>query len=417
MLLSKRSELNFISFVLSLLMLGSTASCRAGGNDEGDVPGRISEEVEVADAFQTGAMQTGRYFPLLHGKRVGVTGNQSSVVGGVHLVDTLRGAGINVVKVYSPEHGFRGEAEAGASVAGGVDAQSGIPLISLYGKNKKPTPKDLSGIDIMLFDIQDVGARFYTYISTLHYVMEACAEAGIPVLVLDRPNPNDHYVDGPVLETGYTSFIGMHPVALVHGMTMAEYARMINGEGWLANGVKCDLAWIDMPGYTRQMLYTLPIDPSPNLQDMDAIYLYPSVCLLEGTVASVGRGTDYPFRLIGHPAVKTGDTTFVPRVTPGKSESPKFLGEVCHGWLLTGSTPDGKPLTDTLDLTWLLRVYQEVGGDSSFFKSSFNLLAGNNQLRKQVVDGTPDADIRASWEPALTQYKSMRLQYLLYPAK
>jgi uncharacterized protein YbbC (DUF1343 family) len=390
-------------------------SCHQVDNQMNELPSESAEETAPQSVLLTGAGQTDILLNLLRGKRVGITGNQTSLVGDVHLVDTLLRSGISVVKVYCPEHGFRGEAEAGKTVQGGIDPETGLPVISLYGRKKKPEPTDLQGIDIMVFDIQDVGARFYTYISTLHYVMEACAEQGIPVLVLDRPNPHGHYVDGPVLDLRFRSFIGMHPVALVHGMTMAEYARMINGEGWLAGGVTCDLTWIAMTGYSHSTVYPLPVNPSPNLQDMDAIYLYPSVCLLEGTVASVGRGTDYPFRLVGHPKVKRGDTTFVPRSIPGKSEKPKFLGERCHGWKLYGQQQDGSSLLDSLDITWLIRMYGEVGGGHQFFTSSFNLLAGNDDLKKQIIAGTSEQEIRQSWEPALSEFKLMREKYLLYP--
>ncbi len=392
----------------------SGSSCHANNRGDEGSPSGFVDNGSVSDGLQTGADQIPLLLSMVEGKRVGITGNQTTVVGGVHLVDTLLQLGVDVVRVFSPEHGFRGEAEAGRRVEGGVDAATGLPLVSLYGRTKKPSPADLADIDIMVFDIQDVGARFYTYISTLHYVMEACAESGIPVLVLDRPNPHGHYVDGPVLDTRFRSFIGMHPVALVHGMTMAEYARMINGEGWLDNGIQCVLKWIPMKGYSRNTIYQLPVNPSPNLQDMDAIYLYPSVCLLEGTVASVGRGTDSPFRLIGHPAVKTGDTTFVPRSIPGKSENPKFLGETCHGWLLNGQQPDGSSQLDSLDLTWLIRMYHEVGGGTKFFTSSFNLLAGNDQLKQQIINKTPEHEIRKSWQPALEAFHHTREKYLLY---
>jgi uncharacterized protein YbbC (DUF1343 family) len=397
-------------FVLILLMTG----CRGQG---GHPPDPIVAEEEKPSRAQllTGAEQTALYFQMLEGKKVGVTGNQTSLVGSVHLVDTMLRSGLEVVKVYCPEHGFRGEAEAGKAIQGGKDPLTGLPVISLYGKKKKPSPEDLAGIEVMVFDIQDVGARFYTYISTLHYVMEACAEQGIPVVVLDRPNPHGHYVDGPVLKTGFTSFIGMHPVALVHGMTMAEYASMINEEGWLAGGVKCSLKQILMKGYTHRTIYALPVNPSPNLQDMDAIYLYPSVCLLEGTVASVGRGTDFPFRLIGHPKVSTGDTVFVPRSIPGKSESPKWLGQNCNGWKLSGSRPDGSSMLDSLDLTWLLRIYNETGAGKEFFTSSFDLLAGTDQLRKQIIEGKTEAEIRNSWQEDLHDFMEMRKKYLLYP--
>lgn len=389
----------------------------------------------MADSVLTGADQVQAYFPLLKGKRVGVTGNHTSTVGEVHLVDTLLRSGIQVIKVFCPEHGFRGEAEAGKSVVGGHDSITGLPVISLYGASRKPSAWDLDSIDIMVFDIQDVGARFYTYISTLHYVMEACAENGIPVLVLDRPNPNGHYVDGPVLKPGFSSFIGMHPVALVHGMTIGEYASMINNEGWLANGISCDLLCVPLKNYTHCTFYALPDHPSPNLQDMDAVYLYPSICLLEGTVASVGRGTDFPFRIIGHPAIVSGDISFTPRSIPGKSENPRWQGTQCSGWMLSGTFPDGSPIFDSLDLTWLIRMYAELkpalatdtlitpNPDSiedtlvipKFFTSSFDRLAGNSELRMQILKGVAEDEIRRSWREDLIRFSLIRSRYLLYP--
>ncbi|MFO7723016.1 MAG: DUF1343 domain-containing protein [Bacteroidales bacterium] len=400
----------FVFFMLILMVQGCRGQAGDSPGDAGTVPGK-----PLIPLLQTGAERTDLYFPLLKGKKIGVTGNQTSLIGSVHLVDSLLRTGIEVIKVFCPEHGFRGEAEAGKTIQGGKDDLTGLPVVSLYGKKKKPSAEDLEGIGIMVFDIQDVGARFYTYISTLHYVMEACAEKNIPLLVLDRPNPNGHYVDGPVLKPGFTSFIGMHHVALVHGMTMAEYARMINDEGWLAGGVKCDLSWVPVSGYAHSTTYQLPVAPSPNLQDMDAVYLYPSVCLLEGTIASVGRGTDFPFRLVGHPSVKTGDTTFIPRSIPGKSESPKLLGQTCHGWRLDGANPDGSSMLNSLDLTWLLRLYKETGGGEGFFTSSFDLLAGTDLLRKQILEGKSEAEITISWQNGLNEFKTIRKKYLLYP--
>ena len=407
-----RNAIYVFIFLMNLPFLAG--SCHAGNRHEEVGSENVSEVSNAPENILTGAEQTDLYFPLLKGKRVGVAGNQTSLIGDVHLVDSLLRAGIDVVKVYCPEHGFRGEAEAGRTVQSGTDTETGLPVISLYGRNKKPTPEDMKGIDIMVFDIQDVGARFYTYISTLHYVMEACAEQKIPVLVLDRPNPNGHYVDGPVLKPAFSSFIGMHPVALVHGMTMAEYAGMINGEGWLANGIKCELSWVPVKNYTRSTIYHLPVDPSPNLQDMHAIYMYPSVCLLEGTIASVGRGTDYPFRLIGHPKVKTGDTVFVPRSIPGKSEKPRLMGESCKGWKLDGMNPDGSSMLDSLDLTWLIRIYSETGAGKDFFTSSFNLLAGTDELKKQIIRGDDVVSIRQSWKSELEEFKKVRRRYLIY---
>lgn len=407
-----RNAIYVFIFLMNLPYLAG--SCHTGNRHDEVGSENVSEVSNASENILTGAEQTKLYFPLLKGKRVGVTGNQTSMIGDVHLVDSLLRSGIDVVKVYCPEHGFRGEAEAGRTVQSGKDAETGLTVISLYGSNKKPIPEDMQGIDIMVFDIQDAGARFYTYISTLHYVMEACAEQQIPVLVLDRPNPNGHYVDGPVLKPAFSSFIGMHPVALVHGMTMAEYAGMINGEGWLAKGIRCELSWIPVKNYTRSTIYHLPVDPSPNLQDMHAIYLYPSVCLLEGTIASVGRGTDYPFRLIGHPKVKTGDTVFVPRSIPGKSEKPRLMGESCKGWKLDGMNSDGSSMLDSLDITWLLKIYTETGAGKDFFTSSFNLLAGTDELKKQIIRGDDASSIRQSWKSELEEFKKVRRRYLIY---
>lgn len=403
------------SFLLTLFFLWMLPGC-SGLTDNSN---RLSQsfDKQTYNGVVPGAYRTNSYLPLIKEKRVGITGNQSSLIGKTHLVDSLLSLGIDIINVYCPEHGFRGEAEAGAVVKSDIDSITGLPVISLYGSKKKPTAEDLHGIDIMIFDIQDVGARFYTYISTLHYVMEACAEEGIPVIVLDRPNPHAHYVDGPVLNNQFSSFIGMHPVAIVHGMTIAEYAQMINEEGWLSNEIKCDLLLIPMLNYYRNTIYHLPVDPSPNLQDMHAIYLYPSVCLLEGTVVSVGRGTDFPFRLIGHPDVKNGDTAFVPRSIKGKSENPKFKGQKCFGWLLNGKDYNGGPLLDSIDLTILINMYAEIGGGEEFFRPSFNLLAGNDLLKKQIISKESEQKIRKSWQEDLDNFKQIREKYLLYSFK
>ena len=271
-------------------------------------------------ALRTGAERMEQYLPLLSGKRVALCGNQTSVVGTTHLVDTLLSRKVNLVKLFCPEHGFRGQAEAGATIASGKDPQTGLPVVSLYGKNKKPSPEQLQGIDILLFDLQDVGCRFYTYISTLHYVMEAAAENGVKVIVLDRPNPNGFYVDGPVLDPAFKTCVGMHPGPVVYGMTIGEYARMINGEKWLANGVQCDLEVVTLEGYTHRTRYKLPVAPSPNLQTPEAIYLYPSLCFFEGTNISVGRGTEHPFEMYGAPGMHAGDYLFTPHAIPGATE-------------------------------------------------------------------------------------------------
>ena len=367
-------------------------------------------------ALRTGAECTEHYLPLLEGKRVAVCGNQTSVVGKTHLVDTLLSRKVNVVKLFCPEHGFRGQAEAGATIASGKDPLTGLPVVSLYGKNKKPTAEQLQGVDVVLFDLQDVGCRFYTYISTLHYVMEAAAENGVKVIVLDRPNPNGFYVDGPVLEPQYKSFVGMHPVPIVYGMTRGEYARMINGEKWLANGVQCDLTVIKLEGYTHETRYALPVAPSPNLQTAEAVFLYPSLCLFEGTNVSVGRGTDHPFEMYGAPGMQSGDYRFTPRAIPGVSENPPFKGQECRGYLLHDNAADNLNNPGRLNLSYLLTAYRNCVDQSSFFLKNnfFDKLAGTDQLRKQLVVGASEEEIRASWEPDLEKFRHIREQYLLY---
>ena len=366
--------------------------------------------------LRTGAECTEHYLPLLEGKRVAVCGNQTSVVAKTHLVDTLLSRKVNIVKLFCPEHGFRGQAEAGATIASGKDPLTGLPVVSLYGKNKKPTAEQLQGVDVVLFDLQDVGCRFYTYISTLHYVMEAAAENGVKVIVLDRPNPNGFYVDGPVLEPQYKSFVGMHPVPIVYGMTIGEYARMINGEKWLANGVQCDLTVIKLEGYTHETRYALPVAPSPNLQTAEAIYLYPSLCLFEGTNVSVGRGTDQPFEMYGAPGMQSGDYRFTPRAIPGVSENPPFKGQECRGYLLHDNAADNLNNPGRLNLSYLLTAYRNCVDQSSFFLKNnfFDKLAGTDQLRKQLVVGASEEEIRASWEPDLEKFRHIREQYLLY---
>ena len=368
--------------------------------------------------LRTGAECMERYLPFLEGKRVAVCGNQTSVVGKTHLVDTLLSRNVNIVKLFCPEHGFRGQAEAGATIASGKDPLTGLPVVSLYGKNKKPTAEQLQNVDIVLFDLQDVGCRFYTYISTLHYVMEAAAENGVNVIVLDRPNPNGFYVDGPVLDPQYKSFVGMHPMPVVYGMTIGEYARMINGEKWLANGVQCDLTVILLEGYTHETRYVLPVAPSPNLQTVEAVYLYPSLCFFEGTNVSVGRGTDHPFEMYGAPGMRAGDYRFTPHAIPGVSENPPFKDVECVGFLLSeiASYEFHKIVPGELDLSYLMTAYQNCPDKASFFLKNnfFDKLAGTAQLRKQIVEGATDEEIRTSWQPGLDAFKAVRAKYLLY---
>jgi uncharacterized protein YbbC (DUF1343 family) len=380
---------------------------------EGDA---VNVQVNL-DTLILGAERMDSIVNLLSNRKVGVVANQTSTIGSQHLVDSLLSRSVDVRKVFSPEHGFRGKADAGASVESGFDVKTGLPIISLYGSNKKPTDEQLKGLDVVLFDIQDVGARFYTYISTLHYVMEACAEKGIKVMVLDRPNPNGHYVDGPIRKEGFESFVGMHPIPIVHGMTVGEIAQMINGEKWLNNGIQCELEIISMLNYSRDTQYELPIAPSPNLRSTASINLYPSLCLFEGTVVSVGRGTDRPFEVFGHPAF-ANDTAFNYSFTPkpgAGAQHPKLEGEKCYG-LDLGQQSVSESITE-LNLSWLIQSYQQYDGTDFFTKRErwFDLLAGTDELRKQIKAGKTEAEIRASWQEDLTVFKRKRAGYLLYP--
>ena len=393
--------------ILSLMVL--TVAC-AQREPSGPAMAAASETV-----LRTGAERMEQYLPLLAGKRVALCGNQTSVVGKTHLVDTLLSRKVNLVKLFCPEHGFRGQAEAGATIASGKDPLTGLPVVSLYGKNKKPTAEQLAGVEVILFDLQDVGCRFYTYISTLHYVMEAAAENGVKVIVLDRPNPNGFYVDGPVLEPQYKSFVGMHPVPVVYGMAIGEYARMINGEKWLANGVQCDLEVVTLEGYTHETRYELPVAPSPNLQNKKAILFYPSLCFFEGTNVSVGRGTDHPFEMYGAPGLLDGDYTFTPHAIPGVSENPPFKDQECRGELLASVCIDWNA-PGRLNLFFLLNAYHNYPDKANFFLKNnfFDKLAGTAVLRQKIIAGATEDEIRASWQPALDEFKSLRAKYLLY---
>ena len=361
--------------------------------------------------YISAAMQMDDYLTLLQGKRVGVVGNQTSIVGDRHLVDTLLSLGVDIHKIYTPEHGFRGTADAGAKVNSGKDEKTGIAIASLYGKNKKPTPEMLQGIDIILFDLQDVGVRFYTYISTMSYVMEAAAENGIPVVVLDRPNPNGFYVDGPVLKPENHSFVGMHQVPVVYGMTIGEYALMVNGEGWLKNGIACDLTVIPIKGYNRNAIYELPVKPSPNLPSWESVYLYPTLCFFEGSSVSVGRGTEMPFQVYGHPDMR-GSFTFTPQSTSGASK-PLLEGQRCRGENLVEFAHDYPHNESQLHLEWIIDAYQQLK-DKGFFKDYFRLLAGDKQLQRDIENGKSADEIRASWSDDLASFLAIRQRYLLY---
>lgn len=365
----------------------------------------------------TGAEQTERYFPMLQQKKVAVCFNPTSVIGNTHLVDTLKNAGINMVKIFAPEHGFRGEAEAGAAIQSSTDTKTGIPIVSLYGKNKKPTAEQLKDVEIIVFDMQDVGCRFFTYISTLHYIMETAATQSIPVMILDRPNPNGYFIDGPVLEEKHKSFVGMHPVPVVHGMTIGEYAQMINGERWLEDSLVCDLQIIECKNYTHQTRYSLPIKPSPNLSTDEAIYLYPSLCLFEGTDISLGRGTQKPFQIFGHPNLMIGDYYFTPESLKGVSENPPQKGKKCKGFDLTDKATNNLHSSNSFNITYLIAAYNHFPKEMKFFTypDFFDKLAGNSTLRWQIINGRTEEEIRASWQPALEKFKKTRSQYLIYP--
>jgi uncharacterized protein YbbC (DUF1343 family) len=375
---------------------------------------RLAESSSINNPVIPGAWRTEEYFPLLKAKHVGVVANQTSLIREVHLVDSLLSAGITVVKVFTPEHGFRGNAEAGASIGNDWDSRSGLPLISLYGDRKKPGKAELEGLDIVIFDLQDVGARFYTYISTMTYMMEACAENNIPLILLDRPNPNGFYVDGPVLKPEFSSFVGLHPVPVVHGMTMTEYARMVNGERWLKNGAECNLTWVPCKGYTHKSRYRLPVRPSPNLPDMASVYLYPSLCFFEGTVVSVGRGTKSPFTVIGHPDFTYGSHVFRPVQIKGVSENPPHKGVDCYGYNLRERS-DEIYENGGLRLEWLVEMYKALGSKPGFFNNFFDKLAGTDELRRQIQAGVSEIKIRESWETGLQKFKEIRNKYLLYP--
>ena len=374
----------------------------------------LSAGVSGQDRLRTGAEQMELYLPLLEGQNMALVANHSSLVCGTHLLDTLLSSGFEtsqVLRIFSPEHGFRGDQDAGAKVVDGRDPHTGIAVSSLYGSERKPTAEQLEDIDVLLFDLQDVGVRFYTYISTLHYVMEACAEAGIPVLLLDRPNPNGNYVDGPLRESAYRSFVGMHPIPVVHGLTMGELAWMINGEGWLEGAKTCELKVIPCSGYSHSAVYDPPVKPSPNLPDLASIRLYPSTCFFEGTVISEGRGTRMPFRVFGHPELK-GDFSFIPESIPGMSMYPKFKNIECHGRDLRHYHPL-KGWT-AIQLEFLLEAYRDFPHKDEFFTDYFDKLAGTSRLREQIRADWSEAAIRESWEAGLSAYKLMRRKYLIY---
>lgn len=404
-------------FAIALLFCALLPQCHAQiqKTDTESPKTTIEEDTSIAfvdkDHYVSAAMQLDDYLPMLEGKRVGVVGNQTSIIGETHLVDSLLSLGVDIRKIYTPEHGFRGKADAGAKVNSSKDEKTGLPIVSLYGKNKKPTPEMLQGVDVILFDLQDVGVRFYTYISTMSYVMEAAAENGLPVIVLDRPNPNGFYVDGPVLKTDNKSFVGMHQVPVVYGMTIGEYAMMVNGEGWLKGGINCDLTVIPIKDYNRNAIYELPVKPSPNLPNWESVYLYPTLCFFEGSIVSLGRGTETPFQVYGHPDMR-GSYTFTPKSTSGASK-PLLEGQRCRGENLVEYAHDYAHNANELHLEWIIEAYQQLKG-KDFFIDYFRLLAGDKQLRRDIENGKSADEIRASWEEDLEAFKAVREKYLMY---
>lgn len=363
------------------------------------------------DEYVSAAQQMDDYLSLLNGKHVGVVANQTSIIGSTHLVDALISNGIDIEKIYTPEHGFRGAADAGAKVNNGKDEKTGIDIVSLYGKTKKPTSEMLHGIDVILFDLQDVGVRFYTYISTLTYVMEACAENDIPVIVLDRPNPNGFYVDGPVLKPDNQSFVGMHQVPVVYGMTIGEYGLMVNGEKWLKNGIRCNLTVIPINNYNRNAIYELPVKPSPNLPNWETVYLYPTLCFFEGSIVSVGRGTETPFQIYGHPNMR-GDYSFTPQSKSGASK-PLLEGQKCKGENLVEYAHGYAYNDNQLQLDWIINAYNQLS-DKGFFTNYFRLLSGDKQMQIDIENGLSADQIRASWQKDLDAFMLIREKYLIY---
>ena len=361
--------------------------------------------------IKTGADNYQKYLPLLKDKKVGIVTNQTGILSdNTHLVDFILEKKIAIQTIFAPEHGFRGTADAGEHVVDGKDPKTGLSIISLYGDNKKPKPAQLANLDVMVFDLQDVGARFYTYISSLHYVMEACAENGIPLIILDRPNPNGSIADGPLLEKEFTSFVGMHPIPLLHGMTIGEYGQMINGQKWLKNAAQCKLTVIPCINYNRKMQYSLLVKPSPNLPNDQSINLYASLCLFEGTNVSVGRGTEKQFQIYGSPFLtkKSFDFSFTPKPNFG-AKDPMHNGKECFGEDLTSY-----PKLTQLELKWLIKAYQNTADKTTFFNAFFTKLAGTKKLQTQIENGVSENKIRQSWQKDLTAFKKMRTKYLIY---
>lgn len=405
------SKMHYFTLNILIILIFGSFTCANGNKDTSLNTTTKQEEQTILPA----AYSLPEYYVHLKGKRVGLVVNQTSTINQTHLVDSLLQIGVNVVTIFAPEHGFRGDHSAGAHIKNDIDPKTGITITSLYGNNKKPNAEIMKNLDIVVFDIQDVGVRFYTYISTMHYVMEACAENNVLFMVLDRPNPNGHYVDGPILDLAFKSFVGMHPVTLVHGMTVGEFAGMINKEGWLKDGKACKLIVVKCTNYSHQSRYILPIRPSPNLPTMQSIYLYPSLGLFEGTNVSVGRGTPTPFEILGRPDCKALSYTFTPINIPGVADQPKYENKICFGIQLKNYA-DSIAENPSIDLKWLKYFYQtNTISQGEYFNAMFNKLAGNSQLKEQIIEGVSEEEIRASWQPGIEKFRLVRNKYLLYP--
>lgn len=393
-------------------LFGNMTFCKSKPDNNSSSIEISAPSAEAKAEILPGADRPEVYLPKLRGKKVALAVNQTSILpskDNMHLVDFLLEQGIEVKKVFVPEHGFRGKADAGEKVDNSIDSATGLPLVSLYGSSKKPSEEALADVDIVIFDIQDVGIRFYTFISTLHYLMEACAEQDKKLIIFDRPNPNGDYIDGPVLEKGYESFVGMHPIPIVHGLTVGELAQMINGEGWLEGAVKAPIEVIPVANWNHEDHYSLPVKPSPNLPNDLAIRLYPSLCFFEGTDISLGRGTMFPFQVYGYPDPKFGDFTFTPVSIDGMSKYPPQQDKLCYGKDLRD-----EPLSHQFTLSYLLDVYRIADKGASFFNAFFDKLAGSDQLRKSIIAGESEESIRSSWQRELDAYKTKRKLYLIY---
>jgi uncharacterized protein YbbC (DUF1343 family) len=398
-----------INIILAFFL--SSYGCMAGNKQTSSTV----KEAQPEKTILTGAQQTEAYLPYLKGKKVGLVINQTAEINKVSLVDTLKSLGVDIKAIFGPEHGFRGDADAGEKVGNYTDKKTGLPVISLYGKKHAPSKEDLANIDVLVYDIQDVGVRFYTYTITLAYVMQACADNQIPLLILDRPNPNGQLIDGPILEPEFKSGVGMHKIPIGHGLTPAEFAQMVNGEKWLSNGAQCKLKIIKVKNYSHDMVYTLPVKPSPNLPNALSIYLYPSLCMFEGTAISQGRGTLYPFQVLGHPTLKGKyEFNFTPISIVGMSKNPPLENQVCYGIDFRSTALNDIQNQKQLHIGVLLKLYQDFPEKEKFFTPFFHKLAGNAKLMQQIKDGKTEAEIRASWASGLETYKASRKKYLLY---